>query len=71
MNEIDLLILQNGTLYPLEIKKYADPKKDDLRAFAALDKISGLKRGPGGIICLYDKFITLKDEDNVIPVQWL
>ncbi len=71
MNEIDLLILRDGTLYPLEIKKYADPKKEDIRAFATLDKISGLKRGPSGVICFYDKLITLKDKDNVIPVQWL
>jgi len=29
MNEIDLLIEDNGTLYPLEMKKNADPNKKD------------------------------------------
>ena len=70
-NEIDLLIYKDGTLYPLEIKKSADPKKDDIRSFSILDKIKSIKRGEGGIICLYDNLIPLKDEDKVIPVSWL
>lgn len=71
MNEIDLLIEDNGTLYPLEMKKHADPSKRDIDAFSRLDKIPNKKRGPGGVICLYDKLVTLKGEDKVIPVQYL
>lgn len=71
MNEIDLLIEDSGTLYPLEIKKHADPQKSDLAAFAVLDKIPNMKRGSGGVICLYDNLITLKDEDRVIPIKYL
>lgn len=52
MNEIDLLIEENGTLYPLEMKKHADPQKKDMDAFDLLDKIPGVRRGPGGVICL-------------------
>lgn len=36
MNEIDLLIEENGTLYPIEIKKHADPQKKDVAAFSLL-----------------------------------
>ena len=71
MNEIDLLIEQNGTLYPLEMKKHADPHKRDVSAFAVLDKIPDIKRGAGGVVCLYDNIITLKGDDRVIPVQYL
>ncbi len=71
MNEIDLLIEDNGTLYPLEIKKHADPSRKDIAAFRILDGIPSVKRGPGGVICLYDKLITLKDNDKVIPVSYL
>lgn len=71
MNEIDILIEENGVLYPLEIKKHADPSKKDAAAFSLLDKIPGVKRGPGGVICLYDKLVTLQGEDRVIPVQYL
>ena len=71
MNEIDLIIEENGTLYPLEMKKHADPQKKDMHAFGLIDKIPGVKRGPGGIICMYDKLVTLKDSDKVIPVNYL
>ncbi len=71
MNEIDLLIEDGGTLYPLEIKKHADPSKKDIRAFALLDKIPNVKRGDGGVICLYDRLVRLTPHDRIIPIQYL
>ena len=71
MNEIDLLIEDGGTLYPLEMKKHADPQKKDMDAFSVLDKIPGMKRGAGGVICLYDKLVTLYENDKAIPVSYL
>ena len=71
MNEIDLLIEDNGILHPIEIKKHADPKKKDINAFDLLEKIPGAKRGPGGVVCMYDKLITLQGMDKVIPVNFL
>lgn len=71
MNEIDLLIEDGGMLYPLEIKKHADPKKKDVEAFCVLDKIPGMKRGCGGVVCLYDRLITLSGNDRVIPLKYL
>ncbi len=71
MNEIDLLIEQNGILYPVEIKKHADPNRSDIRAFDLLNNIPSARRGPGGVICMYDNLVTLKDNDRVIPVKYL
>ena len=71
MNEIDLIIEENGTLYPLEMKKHADPTKKDINAFALLDKIPNIQRGQGGVICLYDRLMTLKGDDKIIPVSYL
>ncbi len=71
MNEIDLIIEDAGTLYPIEIKKHADPTKKDIEAFEQLDKISGVKRGQGGVVCLYDNLVTLKDNDRIIPIKYL
>jgi predicted AAA+ superfamily ATPase len=70
-NEIALLIWQGDRLYPLEIKKHADPKPDDIKAFACLDKIAGVRRMPGGVICLYDRLMPLKGEDLVIPLDYV
>ena len=71
MNEVDLLIEENGHLHPIEIKKHADPKKKDIKAFSLIDKIPGMKRGSGGIICLYDRLLTISDNDRVIPIQYI
>lgn len=71
MNEIDLLIEDNGTLYPLEIKKHADPRPRDVAVFDVLDKIPGLQRGPGGVLCLYDRLVTLKGRDRIIPLAYV
>lgn len=70
-NEIDLLLARDQTLYPLEIKKHADPKLGDVKAFAVLDKIPGITRGPGGLICLYDRPVPLKGKDMVIPLSYV
>ena len=71
MNEIDLLIEDGGFLYPIEMKKHADPKKRDMDAFAMLDKIPNVQRGPGGVICMYDNLVTLRGNDRVIPINYL
>lgn len=66
------MIIEDGdTLYPIEIKKHADPQKRDISAFHVLNNIAGKKRGAGGVICLYDKLITLNGDDKVIPIQYL
>ncbi|MGN0636556.1 MAG: ATP-binding protein [Acutalibacteraceae bacterium] len=71
MNEIDLLIENGGNLYPIEMKKHADPSKRDVDAFRVLDKIPGIKRGSGGVVCLYDRLITLQGKDKIIPISYL
>ncbi|MBQ9564008.1 MAG: hypothetical protein IJU98_00340, partial [Synergistaceae bacterium] len=71
MREIDLLIERDGVLHPIEIKKHADPRAEDIAAFGALDKLSGVQRGDGGVVCLYDSLVTLKGRDRVIPVRYL
>ena len=70
-NEIDLLIEDGGVLYPIEIKKHADPKKSDISTFSILDKIPAVRRGPGGVVCLYDHLVTLQGTDKAIPVALL
>ena len=71
MNEIDLLIENNGTLHPIEIKKHADPQKSDAKAFRLIDSIPNVKKGQGGIVCLYDNLVTLTEDVKVIPIKYL
>lgn len=67
-NEIDLLIERDGRLHPVEIKKHADVKKSDIRAFAKLD---GVGRGEGCVLSMYPQPMKLSDTDRTIPVWYL
>lgn len=66
--EIDLFIVQDNLAYPVEIKKTASPKKDDLKHFSAVNKI---QTAAGGILCLVDKPIPLTAEWEAIPIACL
>ncbi len=68
-NEIDLIIEQNGKLYPIEIKKSANPSKDMISSFKVLEKVGNI--GEGGIICMNDKIIDLDEKNKVIPYKYL
>jgi hypothetical protein len=69
--EIDLLIEEGDTLYPLEVKKHAETNAGDLANFAVLDRLQDKKRGTGGVICTYDRLLTLSGEDKVIPISYI
>ena len=66
--EIDLIMFKNNTLYPLEIKKTSNPRKDMMKNFKYLEK-TNMKIGQGGIICLYDKLMKLDEKNYIIPVS--
>jgi predicted AAA+ superfamily ATPase len=70
-NEIDLLIQDGDILFPIEIKKHADPVKSDVTQFSILDKMPTVKRGAGGVVCLYDGLVTLSGDDKAIPINLL
>jgi predicted AAA+ superfamily ATPase len=69
--EIDLLIMENGTLYPIEIKKTATPKKEDIAAFNVLNSIKSIKIGTGGLICTDTNLGILDKERYIIPVSFI
>ncbi len=70
-SEIDLIIEENGTLYPIEIKKSGSPNKSMASAFDVLDKDIDKKRGMGAIVCLYDNKLYLADNLVVLPIEYI
>jgi len=66
--EIDLLIVRDGTVYPLEFKKTASPGADAVRHFQALDKLN-MPVGPGGVVCLAGQSLPLTSNTMSIPVS--
>ncbi|MCL2601272.1 MAG: ATP-binding protein [Treponema sp.] len=69
--EIDLLIFENGTLYPLEIKMTATPKPDDVSAFKVLKAVKNLKIGTGGVVCTCTGLGILDKDRYSIPAVFL
>ena len=66
--EIDLLIHENNTLYPLEIKAKGEPDERDIKHFNMLDGIKEVNIGEGGVICLANGLLPLNDRNYIIPL---
>ena len=68
--EIDLMIIENGNIYPVEIKKSADPGKEALKNFSVLTGLSnGI--GEGAVICLSSVSYPLDKKNKVVPIGML
>ena len=68
--EIDLLIIYNNTVYPVEIKKSANPKMDSIKNFDIVKKF-GMNVGNGGIICMKENIFPIDINNNYIPIEYL
>ena len=70
-NEIDLIIEENGILYPVEIKMSGNPKASMGATNPVLDKITDKKRGMGIILCLIDKKTYLRENLIALPIEYI
>ena len=66
--EIDVLWEENGTLYPLEVKKTVNPSKSLSNVFRVLEKSNKII-GNGGIICMRNDVSPLDKQNNIIPIR--
>jgi predicted AAA+ superfamily ATPase len=64
--EIDVLIVRDGRVHPVEIKKTAQPGRDAVRHFPVLAHL-GLEVGPGAVICLVPERLPLTPQVEAIP----
>ncbi len=79
--EIDLLILQDGTLYPIESKKSASPGKESVKNFKVLEaltepekfgQLADLKMniGNGAVACMANDLLPIDQKNWYVPA-WL
>ncbi|WP_400259847.1 ATP-binding protein [Candidatus Methanomassiliicoccus intestinalis] len=79
--EIDLLIYQNGTIYPIEIKKAASPGKIAVKNFHALEPLKSPEKfgelnalkvnvGTGSVVCMANDLIPVDGNNWYVPA-WL
>lgn len=68
--EVDVIIEENGTLYPIEIKKTASIQNMKFKGFDMLDKL-GLPIGHGGVLCFTNALLPISKNVDAIPVGYL
>jgi len=67
-HEIDLLIEDGHTLYPIEIKTTSDPTKAMVKSFRCIANIPGKQVGAGAVVCLAKETLPLTDGVWIWPV---
>jgi predicted AAA+ superfamily ATPase len=68
--EIDLLIVRDKIIYPVEFKKTAAPDKNAVRSFSALEHLQ-LSVGDGAVICLAKTIFPITKHVSAVPVGTL
>jgi len=79
--EIDLLIYQDGTLYPIEVKKSASPGSQAIKHFKVLDPVTEPERfgaleqykinvGEGAVVCMAGDLMPIDKKNWYVPV-WM
>ena len=67
--EIDLLIQKNASLYPVEIKKTAQPSLAMARNFPALSQLTNMQVGT--ILCQCSSHLYLLEVVQCLPVEFV
>jgi len=66
-NEIDLLLVHDQTIHPVEVKKSATPRREWAAVFRVLDR-GGHQRGEGAVVCLCRQHAPLERTVSAVPV---
>lgn len=67
--EIDIILEQDGVLYPMEVKKSSNPGSEIIKVFSLLNK-TGTPRSKGAVLCLKPELSAI-DKDNYIVPIWM
>lgn len=68
--EIDLLIINQDNIYPVEIKKGANPGKDAIKNFKIVEKFE-MKSPNGIVICLSKDIHSIDEKNYIIPIEYI
>lgn len=70
LKEIDLLVIYDNKVYPIEIKKSANPGKGAIKNFDVVQKF-GLEIGNGIVICMIGELFALDDNNYLVPIEYI
>lgn len=66
--EIDLLIVEGWVVHPVEANAGANPGRDDIGSFSALDALKGVKVGDDAVGCRAPKAYTIGERVKAVPI---
>lgn len=68
--EIDLIVISNNILYPVEIKKSASPGREAIKNFDVVKKF-GMEIGNGIVLCLINEIAAIDDNNYLVPMEYI
>lgn len=68
--EIDLLVVYDNKVYPVEIKKSSNPGKAAIKNFDVVNKF-GYEVGSGMVICMTSEIIAIDENNYMIPIEYI
>lgn len=68
--EVDILIEQNGTIYPIEIKKASSIKNSMFKGFDFLEVLK-MPIGNGCVLCTSNEWLPYRKNIDIVPIGYL
>lgn len=68
--EIDLLVFYDNKVYPVEIKKSANPGKGALKNFDIVEKF-GVEVGNGIVLCMMENIMAIDENNYYVPIEYI
>ena len=68
--EIDLLIMNNGKVYPVEIKQGSNPGKEAIKNFD-VSKSFGMDVCDGTVLCLSKNIYAIDESNYAVPIEYI
>lgn len=68
--EIDLLIFYDNTVYPVEIKKSANPGKEAIKNFDLVNKFE-VNVGTGIVLCMMENIMSINNNNYFVPIEYI
>ena len=65
-----MLVIHEDNIYPVEIKKGANPGKDSIKNFNVINKFE-MKSPNGIVLCLTKDIHSIDDNNYMIPIEYI
>ena len=66
--EIDPLIVEGRVVHPVGVKAGANPGRDDIGNFSALDALKGVEVGDGAVVCRAPRVYAIGERVKAVPI---